>query len=610
MNKFLFVAACAIGFLTASAQQKTASPIRVSIDINDVKDDKVGVTMIVPAMASNNATLHFPSIIPGTYSKDDYARFVEGVKAFDKNGTALTVTEGKDRSWTITDAKKLAKITYLVNDTYDISGEKGVFSPAGTNILDKKNFVLNLHGFVGYFTDMMSTPYEVTVVHPANLSGATSLIDTDKSDTKDVFSAERYFDVTDNPIMYTKPDQTTFNVGGMEVVLSVYSPNGTYNAQMLTPEIEKMMQAQKAFLGDINKNKRYTVLLYLSEMMKPDAQGFGALEHNTSTTVVFPEMMPKDQLVQMLIDVVSHEFFHTVTPLSVHSKEIHYFDYTTPKMSEHLWMYEGVTEYFANLFQVNQGLITEDEFYTRMAGKISNASEYDDKMSFTEMSRNVIDQPYKKQYNNVYEKGALIAMCLDIIIREQSGGERGILDLMRKLSDEYGANKPFDDAELFPKIIALTYPQVGEFIKTHIEGKTPIPYDEYFAKVGVGKAKRTESANPFLKGQMPYITIKPGTKDIVIINGIKLNTFMNELKLEGGDVILKVNGTAYNLDNIYNLVMEADGWKAGDDITIDIKRDDKPMTLKGKVKLDTKEVEGYGVTDKSKEKLREAWLKK
>jgi predicted metalloprotease with PDZ domain len=610
MKKIFFAAICAVGFLTASAQQKAAAPIRVSIDINDVKDDKVGVTMTVPAIASNSATLHFPSIVPGTYSKDDYARFVEGVKAFDKNGGALTVTEGNDHSWTIANAKKLAKITYLVNDTYDISGEKGVFSPAGTNILDKKNFVLNLHGFVGYFSDMMSTPYEVTVVHPATLSGATSLVDTDKSDTKDLFTAERYFEVTDNPIMYTKPDQTTFNVGGMEVVLSVYSPNGSYNAKMLTAEIEKMMQAQKAFLGDINKNKRYTILLYLSEMMKPDAQGFGALEHNTSTTVVFPEMMPKDQLVQMLIDVISHEFFHTVTPLSVHSKEIHYFDYTTPKMSEHLWMYEGVTEYFANLFQVNQGLITEDQFYIRMADKIRNASGYDDKMSFTEMSRNVIDQPYKKQYNNVYEKGALIAMCLDIIIREQSGGERGILDLMRKLSNEYGAQKPFDDAELFPKIIALTYPEVGEFIKTHVEGKTPIPYNEYLAKVGVGKAKRNESANPFLNGQVPYISIKPGTKDIVILNGIKLNVFMNELKLAGGDVISTVNGTSYNLDNIYNLVMESDGWKTGDDITIDIKRDDRPMTLKGKVKLDTKEVEGYGVTDKSKDKLREAWLKK
>ena len=42
-------------------------------------------------------------------------------------------------------------------------------------------------------------------------------------------------------------------------------------------------------------------------------------------------------------------------------------------MSEHLWMYEGVTEYFANLFQVNQGLVDEYEFYTRVLGKINGS---------------------------------------------------------------------------------------------------------------------------------------------------------------------------------------------------------------------------------------------
>jgi predicted metalloprotease with PDZ domain len=52
-----------------------------------------------------------------------------------------------------------------------------------------------------------------------------------------------------------------------------------------------------------------------------------------------------------MMDVVSHEFFHIVTPLSIHSKEIHILIIMT-KMSEHLWMYEGVTEYFANLFQI------------------------------------------------------------------------------------------------------------------------------------------------------------------------------------------------------------------------------------------------------------------
>jgi predicted metalloprotease with PDZ domain len=81
--------------------------------------------------------------------------------------------------------------------------------------------------------------------------------------------------------------------------------------------------------------------------------------------------------------------FHIVTPLGIHSKEIQFFDYNNPKMSKHLWMYEGVTEYFANLFQINQGLITEEEFYDRMNGKIDNASRMNDTMPFTEMSANV-----------------------------------------------------------------------------------------------------------------------------------------------------------------------------------------------------------------------------
>ncbi len=40
-------------------------------------------------------------------------------------------------------------------------------------------------------------------------------------------------------------------------------------------------------------------------------------------------------------------------------------------------------------------------------------------MPFTEMSTKIVDEPYQSNYQNVYYKGALINMCLDIIIREQ-----------------------------------------------------------------------------------------------------------------------------------------------------------------------------------------------
>jgi predicted metalloprotease with PDZ domain len=439
--------------------------------------------------------------------------------------------------------------------------------------------------------------------------GSTSLTDEDASNSNDVFKVKRYFDFVDNPIMYCKPDSETFTVDGMQILFSVYSPNGVHTAKALLPDLEKMMRAQKAFLGSINSNKKYSVLLYLSDMKKNDAKGFGALEHHTSTTVVFPEMMPKDMLGKQLIDVVSHEFFHIVTPLSIHSKEIQFFDYNNPKMSKHLWMYEGVTEYFANLFQINQGLITEEEFYDRMNGKIDNASRMNDTMPFTEMSANVLVEPYKTQYLNVYEKGALIGMCIDIIIREKSNGERGILDLMKKLSQEYGVEKPFDDEELFPKIVSLTYPEVGDFLNTYVAGNTPIPYNEFFAKMGVGEGKISVPSNPFIKGQSPFITVIPETKEIKVVPNMELSDLMNSVGVKGGDIILAINDKNYNLDNIYDMVMEAQNWKNDDDISIKIKRDGKEQLLKGKVKMAMEEVDGFVQTDKTKEKLKNAWLK-
>lgn len=272
-------------------------------------------------------------------------------------------------------------------------------------------------------------------------------------------------------------------------------------------------------------------------------------------------------------------------------------------------MYEGVTEYFANLFQINQGLITEDEFYDRMNGKIDNASRMNDTMSFTEMSANVLVEPYKTQYLNVYEKGALIGMCIDIIIREKSNGERGILDLMKKLSQEYGVEKPFDDEELFPKIVSLTYPEVGDFLNKYVAGTTPIPYDEYFAKMGIGNGKIMVPSNPFLKGQTPFITVIPDTKEIKVVPNMELSEMMNAVGIKGGDIILAINDKNYNLDNIYDMVMEAQNWKNDDDITIKIKREGKEQLLKGKVKVAMEEVDGFVQTDKSKEKLKNAWLK-
>jgi predicted metalloprotease with PDZ domain len=321
-----------------------------------------------------------------------------------------------------------------------------------------------------------------------------------------------------------------------------------------------------------------------------------------------PEAMPADQLMQSLIDVVSHEFFHILTPLSVHSEEIHYFDFNNPKMSQHLWLYEGVTEYFANLFQVQQGLIEEDEFYNRMAQKIMSSRRYDDKLPFTKMSVDVLSKPYKDNYLNVYEKGALIGMCLDIELRRVSQGKKGLIDLMQELSNKYGINKPFKDAELFDVITQLTHPDIRTFLDTHVGGPEPIDYEHFLAKVGVGFVEMEVPGNIFLEGNSPLISVNPNTKEIFWLNNVKLPEFYESIGIKGGDILLALDGVAYNLDNVYDMLMGSMSWQDGQDIAFKVKRDNETLDLKGKLILPKQKVEGLQQIIGTSDALRSAWL--
>ena len=102
---------------TANAQKKSTSSqnIKVGIDLVDLKDDKVKVTVQAPKIKSDKITYSIPKIVPGTYSEDNDGKNIEDLKAFDAKGTALAVTKTDDNTWSISSAKNLAKITYLVS---------------------------------------------------------------------------------------------------------------------------------------------------------------------------------------------------------------------------------------------------------------------------------------------------------------------------------------------------------------------------------------------------------------------------------------------------------------------------------------------------------------
>ncbi|TXG39399.1 M61 family metallopeptidase [Seonamhaeicola maritimus] len=629
MNKRIFAAIFAVILMASCSSTKNSTndlainlPIETAIDLSSIQDDKAPVTINPGRFTVETVTYRLPKVVQGTYSVSNFGKYVDDFKAYNYKGEEMQISKLDDNSWSIPEAKELDKITYLVNDTYDVESEGGIgkdvpFSPSGTNI-EPENYVLNLHGFIGYFDSLKNNQYKLSVTAPADFVRTSALQTVDSKTSEDgknittSYAAPRYFDITDNPMMYGNLDVEEFQVGDIKIVLSVYSPNKMHSAKSLKETILKMMQAQKTYMGDINSTPRYDIYVYLSEGKEESPKGFGALEHHTSTVVVMPEDIPAEALEESMIDVVSHEFFHIVTPLSVHSEDVHYFDYNNPTFSKHLWMYEGVTEYFATLFQVDQGLVDEAAFYNKIMSKIQQASQLDDAMSFTIMSENVLKAPYKDQYLNVYQKGALIGMCVDILMREESKGNRGILSLMKELSNKYGKNKPFEDDRLIEEIVAMTYPSLDEFFNTHVIGDLPINYNDFFEKVGLEIGEGKVEANFILLNGVPIVS-GDGQKGTIFFTDAALqNSFWKEQGVQANDVIKSIDGTALTLQNANQVLQEVFMWKPGKDIKVVLDRNGEEIVIKttttqpyttGKSLM-----EKANATDAQKA-LRKAWLK-
>ncbi|EMR02019.1 hypothetical protein ADICEAN_02843 [Cesiribacter andamanensis AMV16] len=465
---------------TALAQTNS---YRYSLDLTRVKDDQLQVELQTPAISQSSIRFYMPKIIPGTYSVSDYGKFVTELKAYTKKGKELPVKRLDDNSWEISKANQMTRMSYWVEDIFDTQQEHGIYMMSATNIEEGVNFVIHTPGFFGYFENMKEIPFELSITKPEAFYGSTGLIPVSSTPTQDVYRTGDYDLLMDSPLMYNLPDTTFINVANARVLVSVHSPNKQVTSAFLAQQFDKLLQATAQYLGGKLPVEKYAFILYFAEPGKAQpAQG--ALEHNTSSFYYISEY-PQMMLAPSLVDIAAHEFFHIVTPLTLHSEEIANFNFNEPILSRHLWLYEGVTEYASDHVQVRYNHISPAQFLDKLAEKINNnRSQYNDTLPFTELSQKAAAE-HESQYGNVYEKGAVIAAMLDIRLLELSNGQLDLQKLLRRLSQKYGINKPFKDEALFGELEEMSYPEIGDFLRTYVAGPSPLPLQEYLQKVGI-----------------------------------------------------------------------------------------------------------------------------
>ncbi|WP_258099767.1 M61 family metallopeptidase [Marinoscillum pacificum] len=580
MKKLLIGALGLVLMNTSFSQEK----YQVNIDLAATADDKVPVEVYIPQSDSEFVEYHMAKVVPGTYSISDFGRFVSEFKAYDSAGNELSTENISTNKWKIANSGKLAKISYLVDDTWDEFegyGDNIIFEPGGTNINKEENaFVLNTFGFIGYIDGQKFVPYEVAIKHSENTYGATALKKEAISSTEDVFYADDFNYLADGPIMYSVPDTVTRKIANAEIIVSVVSPNKMLSAKDVMDNIYDLMVAQSNYLGGELPVDRYAYLIYLNDESTLSGS-MGALEHSYSSVYSLPEA-GADRIGQTVRDVAAHEFFHIVTPLNIHSEEIGKFNYIEPEMSKHLWLYEGVTEYSSMHVQVKYNLYGPDKFMSEIQDKLRVAERFPS-VSFTEMSERILEPDFERMYSNVYYKGALIGMCVDLYLIKYSNGEKDLQWLMRELAKKYGKEISFQDDELFDVIEELTYPEVRAFLDTYVAGNEPLPIAEVLGWAGINytEEKTIKQTSSFRSGI--GITLNED-REIMVEEVDPESAFATALGYQTGDVITEINGMEFNLGTAQE-VIEAyqEEVKVGDKVKIVVKRE----TKKGKIKEKT-----------------------
>lgn len=563
----LFLSLCALGCGTSQSLQESGSsgvqpPLEYHVDLTDRTGDTFKVTLAVQDLGPENAIYQFASTAPGTYQVMDIGRFVRSFEALDADGNTISTEQVSTNQWRIDAPERVAEIQYTLAETWDTPvSEHSIYMMAGTSIEDD-HVLINGQAVFGYPTGMQARPLRITLDYPAEWKLGTAL----NQDASGAYLAKNYDHAVDSPILIGRLSVATLDVRGTAIEIYTYSKTDKVHSDQILAAVEDILDSAGDFLVTLPVD-RYTFLMHFEDVT------MGAWEHSYSSEYVFAEEHFEFVIDEGIPDIVAHEFYHIVTPLNIHSEVVEYFNFVEPVASEHVWLYEGTTEWVAHIAQLRSGLISLDEYLSRLSEKMQGDDSFDKNFSLSQIGLESFSEKGQQQWGNIYQRGALVAGLLDIKLLELSDGTHGMREVLLDLSERFGPDTSFSEATFFDDFAAMTHPDVRPFFDAYVRDTQPLPMADYYAKLGITYTPEVNTGE-----QEPALGLQAGVDEdqqIVITHVAEIGAACG---FEEGDVITGLNDMEITLQTAQQAFGVVEQLDVGEPFDLTIRRGDEEHT--------------------------------
>ncbi|MDL5364817.1 M61 family peptidase [Xanthomonas sp. NCPPB 2654] len=278
-----------------------------------------------------------------------------------------------------------------------------------------------------------------TVTFPAGLQPFTSLVALDSRDGRSRFAPVSLETLLDAPVYAARhARQLSLSALGpatVSVDLIARRPDDLAVAPERIEALSRMVEQAGAVFGAAP----FGHYAFLARM--EDDGSAGGTEHRRSSEISLPSSYFSDWEGQLNNrDILAHEFVHAWNGLYRSPADLWTPTPNEPQGGSLLWVYEGQTEFWGRVLAARSGLRTREETLDKLAldaAEIANRpgrawrSLSDDVNYPAFMLRKAVPWRDWQRRRDYYLEGVLLWLDVDALLREQSGGRRGIDDFAR-----------------------------------------------------------------------------------------------------------------------------------------------------------------------------------
>ena len=470
-------------------------PIQYRIIPADPAGHYFDVSLSISAPDPAGQLLTLPAWIPGSYMIRDFARNIVAIRA-SSAGTPVALRKSDKQTWQASPVSGELRIDYRVY-AWDLSVRAAH--------LDQTHAYFNGPSVFLRVVGQESAPCGVELQRPPDDAGkdwrvATTLPPDDVDSAGfGQYVAPGYDALIDYPVEIADWTELTFEVAGVPHAMAITGRH-VCDADRLATDLTRVCSQHAQLFGGELPLSRY---LFLTLAV---GDGYGGLEHADSTSLMCsrddlpaPGLEKPTEGYRRFLGLCSHEYFHLWNVKRIKPARLAAADLSHEVHTELLWAFEGITSYYDDLALVRCGCIDRRSYLELLAQTITRvmrgAGRF--KQSVAESSFDAWTKFYKQDENapnaivSYYAKGGLVALGLDMVMRQRSADRVSLDDLMRGLWERYGKTGigvPEQGIETLAS--ELTGTDLADYFARSVHGTEDLPLADWFAGMGIGMRLR------------------------------------------------------------------------------------------------------------------------